>query len=170
VLAAVQVTKQVPFGDAGTYHTVGAMLASVRAEAHTQMVREAATAAISGAAPRDYAYQAELLRGWLQGHFLFQRDPTTTEYVMTPRYMLARIAQDGAVRGDCDDAAVLGAALAAAVGFPARIVLVGFGPGAEFRHVFTEIQTPSGWRDMDVTRSPEQMIPPGAVRVRVANV
>lgn len=71
--------------------------------------------------------------------------------------MLQKIFKEGAANGDCDDVAILGAALGMAVGLPASFVLVGFDRNEPFQHVYTELYTGlQGWAEMDVT-APAQM-------------
>jgi transglutaminase-like putative cysteine protease len=78
------------------------------------------------------------------------------------------IAAQGYARGDCDDVAILGAALGKAAGFPARFVLLGFGgPMAPYQHVFTEIGTRQGWMNLDVTRPRHPPIPTKIKRMAI---
>lgn len=69
----------------------------------------------------------------------------------------------GYATGDCDDAAILSAALALAMGLPVRWVLLGFSPGGAYRHVYAEACQGGRWVDFDVTK-PAQF-PPG-LRIR----
>jgi len=79
-----------------------------------------------------------------------------------PRGLVQRSAgQRGVAQVDCDDVAMLGAALGKAVGLRARFVAVAFGPrGAPYRHVWAELgpRTNNVWLDMDTTR-PAQGLP-----------
>lgn len=105
------------------------------------------------------ARRALRLRDWLDRHFIFVRDPHDVELLTTPGEQLRQIAGTGAAYGDCDDVALLGAALAQAGGLPVHYVLYGFGPPpTSFSHIFAEVPTPNGVVDLDVTR-PAQNIP-----------
>ena len=86
--------------------------------------------------------------------FRFRRDPWRLEWVMAPAAQLAYVKAQGCVEGDCDDAAVLAAALGEALGFPARFAVLGFlGRRGPISHVFTELEVPgAGWYELDVTR------------------
>lgn len=106
---------------------------------------------------------ARELRGWLDRRFRFLEDPLDVEYLRHPAYQLRQIGARGVAYGDCDDAAVLGAAVGHALGLPVRYVLVALLPGATYGHVYAEVQCPccGCWWDLDVTR-PAQL--PAAFR------
>lgn len=112
------------------------------------------------------------IRSWLVRRFTFVPDPRGVELLKSPRYMLQEWEQDGEIRGDCDDAAILGASLALASGYRVRWILLGFHPGHPFKHVYAEASRDGGppWTDFDVTR-PAQF-PPGlrTARKLVINV
>lgn len=101
-------------------------------------------------------------------HWRFVRDPTGIELLHRPERLLDQIAAGGYAIGDCDDAAILGAALGKAVGFSARFVVLGFfGPRGPFSHVYTELWTGTGWRELDITRTPQR---PQTTRWKVERV
>lgn len=93
---------------------------------------------------------------------LFQPDPWGLETIREVPEMLQDVAVRGALQADCDDVAVLAAALGKAVGMKSRLVVFGFeGPRGPFAHVFTELYVGGGrWADMDVTRPPGGFMPP----------
>jgi hypothetical protein len=62
--------------------------------------------------------------------------------------MLREIRLRGEVQGDCDDAAVLFAALAESAGYPTRFVVQG-PAGDLFRHVVIEVQAGGRWLAVD---------------------
>jgi transglutaminase-like putative cysteine protease len=97
--------------------------------------------------------RALFLRSWLAQHTQFTPDPDDIELVRTAVEQLRRIASTGVMRGDCDDVATLGAALALAVGLQPRFVVLGFGvgPTPAFAHVYTDVL--GGAVDFDVTRN-----------------
>lgn len=70
--------------------------------------------------------------------------------------MIEQLARDGVVSGDCDDATILGAAIAASVGFIPSAMVTGFRrPGASFQHVYAVLPLEpyaAGYIDLDVTR------------------
>lgn len=94
------------------------------------------------------------IRAWIVSRFQFVRDPRNVELLKSPRYMVREWERTGRITGDCDDAAILGAALSLACGYCVRWVLLGFHPGAPFKHVYAEA-SPTGrdpWTDYDVTK------------------
>lgn len=93
------------------------------------------------------------LRDWLAQNWVFQPDPVGMELLRTPDFLLTEMGHGEPGRGDCDDVATLAAALGMAAGIPARFVLVSFGPGLPFTHVYCELLTAcNGWVELDVTR------------------
>ena len=115
-------------------------------------VRNIAVEIVQAAAPRDKYAHAKLIRSWVSNHMRFVPDPDQVEMVHSPEELLDQISQRYYTNGDCDDVAVLTAALAKVVGLRARFVVVGFEPRGGFAHVFTIVETPQGWVDMDTTR------------------
>ncbi|KKM01615.1 hypothetical protein LCGC14_1792680 [marine sediment metagenome] len=95
---------------------------------------------------------ASLLRGWLSRYTRHELDPFNVELLREPEYALNVILEDGVLMGDCDDVAVLAAALAHAAGVPSRFVLLAW--GGPWSHILTEVwDAGSGWIDMDVQRA-----------------
>jgi transglutaminase-like putative cysteine protease len=73
--------------------------------------------------------------------------------------MLAQLREyPGKILVDCDDAAILMAALGESIGIPARLVAVAFfDPGADFSHVWTELFDGDRWRVIDPTRGSQPL-------------
>lgn len=157
----------IPGGDAGAFATLAMMRSLVRKAQADPLTRDVATSIIRYESPRDGGGHARALRAWLASHLQFTRDPRGLELLQEPRAMLQVIAERYAVQGDCDDAAILGAALATAIGLPSRFRVMAFGtPTAPYQHVVADVLTPEGWLDLDVTRS-SQMFPPHPSRVHI---
>lgn len=147
-------------GVLGSLDTLGNMKEAVRRSLRDPRVLEAGAMIVRPAMPRDRDTQAMLLRGWLARHLRFLNDPPSVELVRSPEYLLDRIGRDGVAQGDCDDMAVLGAALAMAAGMRARFVAVGFrGPRGPLSHVFTEVLANTGWKELDVSKEPGRPVP-----------
>lgn len=152
--------EQIAFGDYGSSQTLHRMRDLVNRSLSVPLVVETANGIAALVAPRDYLGIAQAIRGWLTQHFRFVRDPVGVELVRDPVYMLRQWQANGYITGDCDDAAVLGAALGKADGIGARFVAVGFQPGGPLLHVFTILtgRRDSGMGslgpgvDLDVTR------------------
>lgn len=103
------------------------------------------------------------IRQWLGRRFCFIRDPQGVELLKDPGVLLREWEHDGCARGDCDDAAILAAAVALAAGYQVRFQVVGFRTGGPFGHVYAEAFDGRRWIDFDVTR-PAQF--PAGLRVR----
>lgn len=95
----------------------------------------------------------------------FVPDPLGVELLATPHYLLTRVRDRQFVSGDCDDAAILGAALGKAVGLPAKFRVLAFGsPQLPFQHVYTLLLVRGRWANLDTTRS-SRFAPPVPARV-----
>jgi transglutaminase-like putative cysteine protease len=148
----------IPSGHWGIEATVGKMRGMARAAlAHSEVVDAADGLTARAFGDRD---AGDRIRAYLARNVRFVHDPPGVELIRTPRYMLRRIAEQGEAVGDCDDVAVLGAALGMAAGLRARYVLIGLTPDDPYEHVYTELVTRDGCViELDTTR-PAQM-PPG---------
>lgn len=129
------------------------MAAAVRDSVLQPDVVETAARIVSGAGGGDAGLLA--LWTWVRRHFRFQEDPVDHELLRYPAYQLERIREGGRVYGDCDDAALLVGALGYAAGYPARFVVVAYGPFSGYEHVWTELLGPTGWVGFDVTGAEE---------------
>jgi len=123
----------------------------VRAEYAAPLVRLTAAAIVRGTGTNS-ELQIRRLRAWLTRHIGFLRDPYDTEGLHTPLYMLELLGRRGWLEVDCDDVAILGAALGMTVGLRARFVVIG--PEGGYSHVWAELTDPNtdDWRDLDITR------------------
>ena len=145
--------QELPGGGQQTVVTLGRMAELVRQGMTDATVRDVALSIVSGCRERDDRCQLARLRTWLKRRWVFQRDPHAVEWTTSPAKQLAIIRAQGMMRGDCDDAAVLGATLGAALGFAPRFVVLGWlGDRGPYSHVFTELQARGQWFDLDVTR------------------
>ncbi len=127
---------------------------------------------IVAAAPvRDYDGYAVQIRRYLEGSFVFIRDPRDVDAIEAPGDLIRSAAQNGVAYGDCDDVATLAAALALAVGFEnVRFVIVAFDTeDAPFSHIWTELEGTGRWFDMDVTKPHDTDLAP-ITRVAVMEV
>jgi hypothetical protein len=158
----------IPYGDAGTMTVLANMRSLARAGSLDPLVRATAAHLVMGTG-KDGSLHARLIRDFLAGYTLFLRDPTHAEALHAPRLMLDTIKARGIFQGDCDDIAILGAALGLAIGLRARYVAVGFkSPNAPFRHVWAELSDPRApsWIELDTTR-PNQPFAMSAISRRL---
>lgn len=165
---------EIPSGDRGTKATLGMMMQLIVAGSRHPNVRDMAFKIMrpDKLKPSTSIYA---LREWTRLVVPFVRDPVTAEALTDPVAMVDRIDVEGRAPGDCDDAAMLVAAMALAVGFRARLVVVGFkgtsplagglDSAVPFLHIWCEVASPTGtlvWTEMDTTR-PMQRIPMDAL-------
>lgn len=152
-----------PPSDLGTHFTLASMRAMVHREYLSPLVRLTATDIVAGLGGHDGVEQAHEIRSWLDTHTEFLRDPDGVEMLHGPVWQIQQIRSRGVVQVDCDDVAMLAAALGKSVGLRARFVVVAFDNGA-YRHVWTELSPRSmvAWVDMDTTR-PAQGLPFGRI-------
>jgi transglutaminase-like putative cysteine protease len=119
----------------------------------------------AGVLGRNEGGKFNAIREWLLAHVQFLPDPVGVELLATPRYMLDTIRRAQFVSGDCDDAAILGAALGKAVGLRAKYRALAFGARSRpFSHVYTLLLVRGQWANLDTTRS-TRFAPPDAARV-----
>lgn len=155
----------IAYGEGGVRQTLDVMrrLVNGREGIHNPTVVEFAQMLTSTGAARDYSRMARTIQSWLADHVQFVADAAGTEQLRTPYYSVLFYERNGVLRGDCDDVAVLGAALGKAVGLAAMFVAVAFDHPAThglYSHVFTVLLTPDGEEvTLDVTR-PAAPAPP----------
>ena len=146
----------------GTRTVVGYMQRLAREGKTTPSVRDLALSITRGVPGRNGLAQAVAIRNWLASNIEFTRDPSGAELLYTPARLVKILTTRGPpLRIDCDDVAVLAAALGSSLGLKARFQLVGFlSQNAPIRHVWTELQSSSGdrrWVQMDVTRASQAL-------------
>lgn len=150
-----------PSGDFGTWLTLVKMRSMVNREFLNPVVRLTASNIVSNISGKDGLVQAQEIRGWLESHVDFLRDPDGVEMLHGPIWQIKQILSTGRLQVDCDDVAMLSAALGKSIGLRARFVVVAFDySNAPYRHVWTELSPYSvdAWTDMDITR-PMQGLP-----------
>lgn len=141
-----------PTGDGGVIQTLKQMGQQIRLASIDPLIVNTAREIILPAGRRAVNEKIWLIRAWLDGHTKWVPDPENAEYLVTPRAMLQRILSQGVAPGDCDDMAMLGAALLKAVGIRAQLKAVGFYPAKYFRHVYAEGWDGAQWQELDISR------------------
>lgn len=148
-------------GDAGAKGTVRQMVALVRRASSHPSIRSLAVQIVSPYSGRDYVRHALAIREWAAMHIQFLRDPRGTELLHDPVLIADMVRRGGAAHVDCDDAAMMTAALGKSVGLRARFVTIAFlDKKAPYAHVFTELSPPVGsprWIEQDVTREAQDI-------------
>jgi len=141
-------------GEAGIFQSLEAMRRGVLKETYDPFVRSFASRLVSSCAPSDDACRAEAIFQFVKARMDYVPDPTDVEAVGLASYHLNNINADGMTAGDCDDAAVLVATLANAVGLPVRFAVASFRADRELHHVWAEVRLRDGdWTSLDTFRS-----------------
>lgn len=124
-------------------------------------IRAKSTSLVQSLPPKDRLAEIRTLFDFVQNHIRYVRDITNVETLHYPEQIIAQ------QYGDCDDKAILLAALLEAIGHPTRFVAVGFRPN-HYSHVFTDTRIGSGnkWLSLDPTEMhPMGWRPPGIVSI-----
>jgi hypothetical protein len=161
------------WGDQGTADTLAAMERLVSRGVDSPLVVSSARQLVTRAgAGRDGLKQAHAIRQWLSSVWRFVDDPSDRELLRDPDAMLQEYEQLGVVMGDCDEAAILGAALGRAIGLDDSFTVLSFsdlfgGPDL-FGHVYASLLTATGQSvDLDITRPAGPV--PEPIRVRTVS-
>lgn len=129
----------IPTGVAGVRATLKLMRDIVRQTRHTLPVQTKAGALVQGCAEKDYLCEASTLHAFVRDQIRYLRDTREVEVIRFPQQTMQL------QYGDCDDKALLLAALAEGIGFNARFRAVGL-DGEPYSHVYTELMIPGkGW-------------------------
>ncbi len=125
-------------GDIGSYRTISIMKRLVNESLSNPLVVARAKDIVQFAGPKNQIEQANEIRNYLLDHTQFMRDPRGVELIHTPEKQIRTIDQRYYIQIDCDDFAVLAAALGKAVGIRAKFVILKFmSKSAPFAHVYT---------------------------------
>jgi hypothetical protein len=137
----------IPPGESGTDETVRRLGALIKSANQRPKLHILATHILSQKnvpAKNDLA-AARALWSWIRQNIRFVKDPTNVELIQDPELTAFQIRA-----GDCDDHAALMAALAASIGIPARLSVIGNDP-QNFQHIFAEVQVGGKWIAADTT-------------------
>ena len=98
----------------------------------------------TGLQQKDFEGEARRLHAFVRDQIRYVRDTDGIELLHDP----ATILEIGA--GDCDDKAILLAALLGSIGAPTRFVAVAFEP-ERFSHVWLQVEINGRWVDLETT-------------------
>jgi transglutaminase-like putative cysteine protease len=96
--------------------------------------------------PKDYQSEILGVRNFVAEHVRYKNDPLTTEWVSDPERVASQVLTYGRATADCDDIALIMAAMLRQVGRVVEWVTVGFGRPNNFSHVFARVQEPKSQR------------------------
>lgn len=129
----------------GVRHTVAVMRALVNTGKCDLAVRQAATSLVWLQPERDEWHEVQALYEWVRDRVRYVRDIVDVETLTSPAKTLQTMI------GDCDDQAVLLAALFESVGYPTRFVVGAYTIPNHFEHVYLQVFVNDEWIDCDPT-------------------
>jgi transglutaminase-like putative cysteine protease len=143
----------IPDGPEGIRATLEIMRRLVRDARKTRDVRELAlslTAPTGSGNGKNYFGEVQALTSYVRDQIRYVQDVNEVETISPP----SEVIRLGA--GDCDDKAILLAALLESIGHPARFVALAFVPDL-FEHVLVESKIGQTWMPLETTEE----VPPG---------
>jgi hypothetical protein len=151
--------RPIPEGDAGALATLRVMQNLVHEATGNPWAVAVARRLVGASVGDDADDLAAKIAAVFDEHFRFSYDPAPMDRVSSPVLLLQEWSGKGVVRGDCDDAAVLAAFLAAVHYVPWKFRAVGFSPVGPLTHVYTILRGRTHPIDLDVTKNPKQVVP-----------
>jgi len=138
---------EIPCCRTGTLTTLALMADLVHASLLDPVVRQKSLELVSGSQnPGDLA---QSIQRFIRLAVTIVDEPD--EMLHRPEWIIRQINEKGYTFGDCDDVAMLSAALLAAAGIPVRFKAIGPAPDGSMEHVFTEWSGSAGWTALDPT-------------------
>lgn len=135
-----------PGGVAGIRETLRVMRRLTLAARKDPAIKTLADRIVQPAPSGDFGAQLKCVFAWVKKHIKYVRDIRDVETVSTPERTLREQT------GDCDDMAIVVAALLEAVGFKTRFLALGFDSG-EYEHVIAQALLGTRWISLDPTVS-----------------
>ena len=151
----------IPTGTEGLRYKLQRLRGMVREACADPQWRQWCATIVRHAPEKDWDAEARAVSQFVR-RVRYTRDPVGVELFTEPR-TLAGMVERGEAFGDCDDAALLGAAMLEAVGHPTRFVVGGhrgpMGGQPAWAHIWLEWRHPRrGWQALDDTAKQR---PPG---------
>lgn len=121
---------------------------------------------VRGVTPRNVVGQIDAITDFLERSFRYVNDPVGVELLRDPGVQFRQIKTLGYTQGDCDESAMLSAALGMANGIPARFrALAFYRTDAPYTHVVADLRATDGvWYPLDITKPPGMEHPPTPTR------
>lgn len=124
-------------GAAGIVQTMGLMRSMANQAIDHPLIRQHAARATEHV-PRGHPKESALAIGeWVRARVRYLPDPLHQEHLTHPAKIAEAIAEGKKVFGDCDDMAMLVAAMSKSIGL--QPIFHGVGRGEKFHHVYTEV-------------------------------
>lgn len=127
-------------------------------------IRDTALRLVGALPQKAYLSEVKVIHRYVRDEIRYVKDIEGVETLATPIETI-RMGQ-----GDCDDKALLAAALLISIGHPVRFVAVGRQPG-EFEHVLIETLIANKWIPVETTENvPVGWYPPSMTQRIVYNI
>lgn len=146
-------TATVEPGEAGAWQTLAFMRELARRSSRNMTIRHLAVqlatkgfGGLQGLPQKDFAGEARRLFEFVRDQIRYVKDIDGVETLHPAEWVLAQRA------GDCDDKAILLAALLLSIGHTPRFIAVAFAPD-DFSHVWVQDRLAGGWVDLEPTES-----------------
>lgn len=136
--------QQIPNGSPGTSATLSLMCKLTRQAKKNPTIRELAIRLTNHLPPKDWKAEVGAIRDFVRSNIRYTRDIRGVETLQAPIQTLRLRA------GDCDDMAMLTAALLEAIHHPTRFTAIGFSPN-HYAHVFPETKIGPHWFSVETT-------------------
>lgn len=133
-----------PSGEAGIRDTLALMVKLARDGRKSWPVRQLAESLVRNLPPKAWGREIAAIHQYVRDNIRYTMDINGTETVATPEQTVERRL------GDCDDMALLTAALLESIGHPSRFVAIGKRPGV-YEHVLTETRVGGKWVPVETT-------------------
>lgn len=135
-------------GTAGIRQTLQLMSSLARQGSRTIRIRKLATELTQHLLQHDYYEEACAIHNYVRDEIRYVRDIKSVETLHTTRALLNN------KYGDCDDKAILMAALLLSIGHNPRFVAGAF-DGIQYTHVWLQDKIKGRWLDMETTEALE---------------
>jgi transglutaminase-like putative cysteine protease len=155
-------------GKAGALQTLREMRHLIIESIDTQKPRSVAVDLIRSEFLANPLDLVEALRSWIIRHVYIVDE--FEELLISPSIMIDQINYRGSAAGDCDDVAMLAAAVLASAGAAVRLIAAFPQPDGSYSHVFTRFKFPkqAEWLDFDPTIGYNQPdYPPDVLAVEI---
>lgn len=130
-------------GMAGVTQSLDEMRALLRENLKDKRVRYVAEQVVRRAPGGNRVAEAREIFNFVLKRVRYTRDPSSVELLQDPRILLERIERQGWAAGDCDDHALMIAALGHQLSLP--IVWVLLGPEKNvYEHIYAAMEQPNG--------------------------
>jgi len=134
----------IPDGVAGTKATLALMVNLAQQSRYDFAVRNQALKLVQTLPSKNYMAEVEAIHKYVRDDIRYVKDIDGIETVASPRETML------SGQGDCDDKALLAAALLMGLGHQVRFVAVGDAPG-DFSHVLIETMVGRRWWPVETT-------------------